>query len=57
MRDVYWIPRKDRSRPDIRPYLEVPSPYAYMPPRDRDCEREREEQEEAESPRVIIIDI
>ncbi|MCA9518258.1 MAG: hypothetical protein KC635_25155 [Myxococcales bacterium] len=52
MKIAYWQPKDDSHGHYEQPFLEVPSPYDYLP-----MEPPREEAEEEESPRVIIIDM
>lgn len=53
MKIAWWQPREESPPRFEQPYLELPSPYDYMP-----IEPPREEKEDVEdAPRVIIIDI
>ncbi len=53
MRIAWWNPQNDTRSHVERPYLEVPSPYDYMPPEPP----QRDEEDDEESPRVIIIEM
>lgn len=52
MRIAYWRPNDEPEPRFEHAYLELPSPYDYMP-----IEPPREEAEEEDRPRVIIIEM